>query len=96
MLHALLGIGGAEALESHAKLTPSVRSALRDLNLDEILVVHAGRESYRLAAKVRAVAARQLVEEFAKPSRVTALPDQPAPIRPISRSSIRLRACQRS
>ncbi len=39
------------------KVTPSIRSALRDLDLDEVVVVHAGHESYPLAAKVRAVAA---------------------------------------
>ena len=42
------------------KVTPSMRSALRDLGLAEVIVVHAGRESYPLGAKVRGVAAARL------------------------------------
>ncbi|TPW21442.1 MAG: Uncharacterized protein FD126_685 [Elusimicrobia bacterium] len=36
-------------------LTPSMRSALKDLSLDELSVVHAGRDEFPLAPKVRAV-----------------------------------------
>ncbi len=46
------------------KVTPSVRSALHDLNLDEVVIVHAGSESYPLAKRVRAVAARRMVEDL--------------------------------
>ena len=42
------------------KVTRSMRTAIDDLNLREVVVIHAGRESYRLAAKVRAVAASRL------------------------------------
>ena len=42
------------------KVTRSIRSALANLDLSEAIVVHAGRDSYRLAAKVRAVAASRL------------------------------------
>ena len=35
------------------KVTPSIRSALRDLGLSEVIVVHAGGESGRLGANVR-------------------------------------------
>ena len=42
------------------KVTRSIRSALTDLDLSEAIVVHAGEDSYRLAAKVRAVAAARL------------------------------------
>ena len=42
------------------KTTRSMRTAIDDLNLQELVVIHAGRESYRLAAKVRAVAATRL------------------------------------
>ena len=42
------------------KTTRSMRTAIDDLNLKEAVVIHAGRESYRLAAKVRAVAASRL------------------------------------
>ena len=46
------------------KVTRSVRSALDDLDLSEVIVVHAGRESCRLAARVRAVAAARLEEDL--------------------------------
>ncbi len=42
------------------RATRSMRTAIDDLNLREVVVIHAGRESYRLAAKVRAVAASRL------------------------------------
>ncbi len=42
------------------KVTRSIRSSLADLDLSEVVVVHAGRESCRLAGKVRAVAASRL------------------------------------
>lgn len=42
------------------KVTRSVRTAIADLDLVEAIVVHAGRESYRLGERVRAVAAHRL------------------------------------
>jgi predicted AAA+ superfamily ATPase len=45
-------------------LTPSMRSALSDLDLDRLDVVHAGAESFRLAPQVRAVAARRILEDL--------------------------------
>lgn len=36
-------------------LTPSMRIALRDLRLDRLVVVHAGRETFPLAPRVRAI-----------------------------------------
>ena len=42
------------------KATRSVKTAIADLALEEAIVVHAGKESYRLAERVRAVAARRL------------------------------------
>ena len=41
-------------------MTRSIRTALDDLNLAEVILVHAGRESYRLAPGVRAVAVKRL------------------------------------
>lgn len=46
------------------KVTRSMRSALDDLDLAEVIVVHAGKESYRLAARVRAVAASRLESDL--------------------------------
>ena len=42
-------------LTSSPRLTPSMRSAFEQLELDELTVIHAGSESYPLAARVRAV-----------------------------------------
>lgn len=36
-------------------ITPSMRQALADLSLDSIDVIHAGRETYRLSDRIRAV-----------------------------------------
>lgn len=44
-------------------LTRSARTALADLRLDRLLVVHAGESSFDLAHRVRAVAFRRLLEE---------------------------------
>ena len=37
-----------------------MRTAAQDLNLAEVVVIHAGAESYRLARNVRAVAAQRV------------------------------------
>ena len=42
------------------RVTRSMRSAFGDLDLSEAVVVHAGRDSYRLAHGIRAVSARRL------------------------------------
>lgn len=44
-------------------LTPSMRSALADLKLDSLTVVHAGEHSFSLDRRVRAVAFRDVMEE---------------------------------
>lgn len=44
------------------KVTPSIRSALENLKLDRLDVIHAGRESFPLAEKVRAIAASNLLD----------------------------------
>lgn len=43
-------------------LTPSMRTAAADLKLDSIDVIHAGRESFRLAPRVRAVPLHKVLE----------------------------------
>ena len=45
-------------------LTPSMRSALADLKLDSLTVIHAGRDSFPLAARVRAVGWRSIIGEI--------------------------------
>ena len=46
------------------KFTCSMRSALDDLQLSRIDVIHAGEESFPLARKVRAIAADRMLEEI--------------------------------
>lgn len=46
-------------------ITPSMRSALHDLGLDAIDVIHAGEETFPLSENIRAVAAARLTEDIA-------------------------------
>jgi predicted AAA+ superfamily ATPase len=46
-------------------LTPSMRSALADLRLDSLTVVHAGRHEFSLAPRVRAVPLPELARALA-------------------------------
>jgi hypothetical protein len=51
---------GVEVKRSSAPtMTPSIRSALDDLSLDHVYVVHAGTKRYRIADKVTAVPATE-------------------------------------
>lgn len=45
------------------KLTPSMRAAMDSLSLDRLDVIHAGKHTFSLAPKVRAVAAERLLED---------------------------------
>ena len=45
-------------------MTPSMRSALADLNLDSLTVIHAGQHTFPLERRVRAVALRDLLGEI--------------------------------
>jgi hypothetical protein len=40
------------------------RSALQDLDLDELVIIHAGAESYPLASRIRAVGLTRLREDL--------------------------------
>ncbi|NJL29454.1 MAG: ATP-binding protein [Thermoanaerobaculia bacterium] len=46
------------------KLTPSMRTALEDLKLERIDVIHAGEHTFPLAERVRAVALRRIEEDL--------------------------------
>jgi uncharacterized protein len=50
-------------LTSSPRVTPSMRSALEVLGLEDLVVIHAGTESYPLAPRIRAVALRRLRED---------------------------------
>lgn len=45
-------------------ITPSMRSALQDLKIDRLEVVHAGTETFPLASRVRAVALVRLLKDL--------------------------------
>ncbi|MFO1077276.1 MAG: ATP-binding protein [Planctomycetota bacterium] len=47
------------------ELTPSMRIALADLRLEELIVVHGGDRCWPMAERVRAVAAKRLLSELA-------------------------------
>ncbi len=49
---------------SSPSLTPSMRIALADLDLQRLDVIHAGSETFPLAKKVRAVALARLLEDI--------------------------------
>ena len=51
-------------LSSAPAVTPSMRSALRDLKLDKLIVVHAGDSSYPLAERIHAVSAHRLLADL--------------------------------
>ena len=57
-------IGIEVKLSSAPRITPSMRSALRDLKLKELVVIHAGEESWPMAENIRAVAARRLQSDL--------------------------------
>jgi hypothetical protein len=52
-------------LTSSPRATPPMRSALDILRLEELVVIHAGPNSYPLAPRIRAVALDRLGEELA-------------------------------
>jgi predicted AAA+ superfamily ATPase len=49
---------------SSPELTPSMRIAMEDLELDSLDVIHAGRDTFPLTPKIRAVALRHLVRDI--------------------------------
>ncbi len=57
-------LGVEVKLTTAPRVTPSMRNALRDLKLDELIVVHAGDSSYPLADRIRAVSAQRLATDL--------------------------------
>jgi len=49
---------------SAPSITPSMRSALSDLKLQRLFVIHAGEHSFDMAKKIRAVALSHLLDEL--------------------------------
>ena len=52
-------------LTSSPRVTPSMRSALQSLDLEELVVLHAGAQSYPLAPRIRAMALARMRKELA-------------------------------
>lgn len=51
------------------RLTPSMRTAIEDLGLSRLDVIHAGPETFAMAERVRAVAAGRLLRDLPPPRR---------------------------
>lgn len=51
------------------RITPSMRSALEDLRLTRLDVIHAGSETFPLGPRIRAVAAQRLLADLKHPTR---------------------------
>jgi hypothetical protein len=99
----LLVVAGGKRLGFEAKrtvaprLTPSMQTAMRDLRLDSLSVIHAGAQTFPLAKGVSAIGLSRVLEDLPA---VRSLchqrevePEWPpdAPIRTSSRSTIRRR-----
>ena len=46
------------------KITPSMRSAMSDLNLSQLDVIHTGPQTFQLDERIRAVAANRILEDI--------------------------------
>ncbi len=57
------------------RITPSMRSAIEDLDLVRLDVIHAGSETFPLGPRMRAVAAKRLLADL-KPSRARFTPSR--------------------
>lgn len=49
---------------SSPTITPSMRTALSDLKLQRLFVVHAGEHSFDMAKNIRAIALGELLDEL--------------------------------
>jgi len=49
---------------SSPKISPSIRTALVDLNLDRLDIIHAGQDTFPMDKKVRAVAFERLLDDI--------------------------------
>ena len=56
--------GFAVKRTSEPRITPSMRISLRDLKLDELVVVHAGRDTFPMAPGIRAIQLHRLEAEL--------------------------------
>ena len=48
----------------YAQVTRSMHTAMRDLSLDSVDVVHAGSETFPLGQRIRAVAASRILDDL--------------------------------
>jgi predicted AAA+ superfamily ATPase len=57
-------IGFEVKLTSSPRVTPSMRSALSDLKLQRLYVIHSGEETYQLERKIQALALTRLLDDL--------------------------------
>lgn len=49
---------------SSPKITPSMKTAVKDLKLNQLYIIHAGDKSYQMAGKISAIASKNIVKEL--------------------------------
>lgn len=64
VVHGRKRLGFEIKLTAAPSVTPSMRIAMTDLHLDSLDVIHAGRDTYPLAPKIRAVALRRITKDI--------------------------------
>ena len=57
-------LGFEVKLTSSPRVTPSMRSALADLKLKRLYVIHSGEETFQLERNIQAVALPRLLEDI--------------------------------
>lgn len=57
-------LGFEVKLTSSPRVTPSMRSALTDLKLQRLYVIHSGEETFQLERKIQAIALSRLLEDI--------------------------------
>ena len=57
-------LGFEVKLTSSPRVTPSMRSALSDLKLQRLYVIHSGEESFQLEKNIQALALSRLLEDI--------------------------------
>jgi predicted AAA+ superfamily ATPase len=57
-------IGFEVKLTSSPRVTPSMRSALSDLKLQCLYVIHSGEETFQLARNIQAIALPRLIKDL--------------------------------
>lgn len=57
-------LGFEVKLTSSPKVTPSMRSAISDINIQQLYVIHAGDKTFQLDKKIQAIAMNRLMKDL--------------------------------